>query len=89
MHEDLFNRVQRKVGKMFVVDRVELAKFDQLHQVREFQRNGSAGLQRKLQSASKVIDVGHVRVHVIARDQVGLSSFLDQAPCQLRPEKLT
>ena len=43
--EDLFDREQRQVGIVFVINRVELDLFDQLQQMRELDRHGAFRLQ--------------------------------------------
>ena len=55
-----------------MIDGVELRVLDQPHQVRKFQRDGAAGLERRLQAAGEVVDVGHVGIDIVADDQVGL-----------------
>ena len=77
--EDPFNRVEREIGKVLVVDGVELGVFDELQQVGEFQRNGAVGLEDSFEAASEVVDVGHVGIDVVASNQVGLPAFCGQA----------
>ncbi len=57
---------------MLVIDRVELPVLDQAQQVRELHRNCARGLQQDRQSSGEVVQVGHVRQHVVGADQVGL-----------------
>ena len=69
------HRVERQVGKMLVVDRVELRVLDEAHQVRKFERDRPTGFQRGLESRREVVDVGHVGIDIVADDQIGLLSF--------------
>ena len=48
--EDAIYGVQRQIGKMLVIDGVELGVLDQAHQMREFQGNGAAGFQSSFQT---------------------------------------
>ena len=45
---------------MFVRDRVELAELYQPHQMREFQRDHTLGLQCRRKATGEIIDIGHV-----------------------------
>ena len=60
--------IKRKVGKMFVIDGVELRSFDEPHHVGKFQRDGAVGLEHCLQPPGEVVDVGDVGVNVVAGD---------------------
>ena len=68
---DPANGQQRQVREMFVVDRVELAELDQPHQVRKFQRHHTFGFQRDSKTTGKIIDIRHMRIDIIAKDEVG------------------
>ncbi len=85
--EDAAHRVERQVGEMLVVDGVELRVLDQAQQMREFQGDGAAGLERGLHALGEIVDVGHVGVHVVAGDQVGLAALVAQAPAQRLAEE--
>ena len=43
--EDANDGMEREVGEMFVIDRIELCLFDELHQMREFQRDCATRLE--------------------------------------------
>jgi len=56
---------------VLVVDRVPLVLVDQPHQVRELHRDHAAGLQQRPHAGDEVVQVGDVREHVVAEQQVG------------------
>ena len=56
---------------MLVIDGVELRLLDQPEQVREFERDHAAGLERGLQPADEIVDVGNMGEDVVAADEVG------------------
>src|SRR5579871_86079 len=69
--EQLVDHVQREIRKMFVVDRVELLLLDETEQMRELERCRAMWFEQKLKTADKVVQVGHVRKHVVGGHQVG------------------
>ena len=58
---------------MLVIDGVELVLFDQVLQVREFKRDHPALLQQRLGAADEIVEVRHVRQHVVAENEIGLA----------------
>ena len=53
-----------------MINRVKLRLFDQAHSVGEFERHGSAGLERRFETVREIINVGYVREHVVSGDEV-------------------
>ena len=72
---------------MLVVNRVELIFRDELEQVRKLERDDAAGLQRDLQAADEIVDVGDVGHDVIAKQQVGGLAVGDKFLRRLHAEK--
>ena len=71
------NRVYGREGEIrevFVIDGIELIVRDQLHEMRELDRDHAARSQRDLQSSDEVVEVRHLREHVVAEEQVRLLS---------------
>ena len=68
--KNLRNRQERQVREMFVINGVKLCVLDELHQMRELQRDRSSGFQHGFQSTRKVVDVGNMRKHIVANDQI-------------------
>ncbi len=87
--KDPLNRIEGQIGKVLVIDGVELGVFDQPHEVGEFQDDGAAGLERGLESTREVIDIRYMGIHVITGDQVGLFALGGQLLAQRFTEELT
>ena len=49
-----------KIGKMFVIDRVELILGHQSHEMRELHGEDTLGVQQQLHSFNKIIEARHV-----------------------------
>ena len=65
---------EREIREMLVIDRVELVFLHQPQQVRELHRDHAAGLEQQAHAAHEVVQVGHVREHVVAGNQVRLAA---------------
>src|SRR6185295_13405768 len=63
---------KREIRKVFVIDRVELVLFHQPHEVGELNRNYPTGSQQYLEASDKVVQIGHLRQHVISRNHIRL-----------------
>jgi hypothetical protein len=55
---------------VLVVDRVELVLVHELEQVGELHRDHAARLEQELHAADEIIDVRHVRQHVVAEQEI-------------------
>ena len=55
-----------------MVDRVELALADELQEVRELEAGDAGRLEQQREAAHEVVDVRHVRQHVVRHHQVRL-----------------
>ena len=78
---------QREIREVLVVDRVELVLGDQPKQVRHLDRDDPLGLQEDLQALDEVEQPGHVREHVVARDEVGFDTACAEPLCGLGAEE--
>jgi hypothetical protein len=63
---------------MLVVDRVELPVRHQAQQMREFHCDRAGRLQQDWQSGDEVVQVRHVRQHIIGADQVRVLACVNQ-----------
>ena len=61
---------------------------DQPHQVRELHRDHAARLQQHLHAADEVVEVRHVREHVVAEQQVGATPRARALAAVSRAEEL-
>ncbi len=73
---------------MLVVDGVELSPPDQLEDVRHLDAHRAAWRQHRGQPGGEVVQVGHVRQHVVRHHQVRLAVLAHQRPRQLGTEEL-
>ncbi len=78
---------QREIREVLVVDRVELALRDQAKQVGEFHRDGAARLQQDRQACDEIVEVRHVRQHIVGADQVGLPALSNKPSCGRHAEE--
>ncbi len=62
-----------------MVDGVELCLLHQLQQVRKLQRQRAFGGQHLAQTGTEVVDVWHVREHVVADHQIATPSLGGEA----------
>ena len=69
--KNLPRRVKRKIGKMLMIDRIELMLLDQPQDMGKFQRHRAMRFQRDPQSFDKIVDIRHMRQHVIPHNQIG------------------
>ena len=58
---------------MLVVDGVELVLVDQPLEMRELERDHALGLQQTRDAGDEVVEVGNLRQHVVADDEIGLA----------------
>src|SRR6266478_5326243 len=86
--EDLLRRHKRKVGKMFVINRVELVFFHQPLQVRKLHGDHTRRLQQDFHPRHEVVQVRHLRENIIPEQQIRLFSRDRQLPGRISPKKL-
>ena len=63
---------------MLVVDRVELVELNQLQQVGKFECQHPFGLQQYLEPFDEVVQIRNLCQHVVAKHQVGATTFSRQ-----------
>ena len=71
--ENLLYRQQREITEMLVIDGVELVALHQLPQVRKLHRDHAVRGEQSFQSGDEVVEVGHMREHIVAEHQVCLA----------------
>ena len=71
-----------------MIDRVELVLVDQPLEVRELQRDHAFGLQKLRHPGREVVEIGYLRQHIVADDQVGALALGGQLRCELAPEEV-
>jgi hypothetical protein len=62
---------QREVAVVLVVDRVELHLADEVEEMRELDRQHARRLEHAGEAGDEVVEVGHVRQHVVGDHEVG------------------
>jgi hypothetical protein len=77
----------REVLEVLVVDRVELVVLDEPQQVRHLDRHHAVVGQQDLEAGDEVVEVRHVRHHVVGGDQVGALALGDEVAGRLAPEE--
>ncbi len=87
--ENTLHGQQRKIGKVLVIDRVELPLRDQLQQMGKFQRDRATGLERNRKATGEIIDVRDMGIDVVAQDQIRLAALGGQTLRQGFTEELT
>src|SRR5690349_13016835 len=87
VREHLFDRQEREVGEVLMVDGVELIVRHQAQQVRKLHRQHAVRLQQDLHSCHKIVEVGNVRQHIISQQQIGGMPLSSHFPCRLHSEK--
>ena len=73
---------------MLVVDGVELVLRDQPLQVRELERDDALRLEQERHAGDEVVEVRHLRQHVVADDEVGPLALGDELGRQPLAEEL-
>ena len=71
-----------------MIDRVELVVLDEPQQVRHLDRHHALGRKQRLHAADEVVQIRHVRHHVVGDQQVRPAALGHQPGCQLAAEEL-
>ena len=79
---------EREVGKVLVVDRIELIFREQPLEMGKFERDDPLRRQHMLHPGNEVIEVGNLGEDVVADDEVCPPAFRDEPPSQRQPEEL-
>ena len=64
---------EREIGKVLVVDRVELVLGDEAPEMRDLDGHNPVRCQQMGDAGNEVVELGHLRQHVIGDDQVGVA----------------
>src|SRR4051794_39769478 len=70
--EDLLHSHEGQVREMFVIDGIELSFLHQAQQMRKFERDNSVRLQGDLQTFGERVQIGHMRIDVVADEKIRL-----------------
>ncbi len=85
--KDVSDSCQREVGKMLVIDSVELVEVHKLLQVWKLHRDHTVFSQQGLEPADKIFQVRDMCQDIVADDQVGLAALRCQAIAQVSVPK--
>jgi hypothetical protein len=70
------------------VDRVVLQVLDELRQVRELEGRGPGRREKRGDARGEVVDVGHLREHVVPEDEIRMAALGREAGAELGTEEL-
>src|ERR1700676_4763236 len=69
--EDTLSGNQRQIGKMFMINRVKLMPLHQLKEMLHLEGSDARSGEQYFYAGHEIVNVGHMRQHVIAGDQIG------------------
>ncbi len=69
------DRDEREVREMLMIDGVELVLVDQPLEMRKLERDHAVRRQQMRHAGGEVVEVRHLRQHIVADDEVGLLAF--------------
>ena len=72
---------------MLVINGVELVQRHELHQMRKLESGHAGWLQQDSEARDKVIDIWHMRQHIICGSEIGLFALRDQRVRKSNTEK--
>src|SRR5580698_1898641 len=82
------HRHQRKVREVLMVNRVELIFLDKPLEMREFECDHPLRRQQLRHSRSEVVEIGDLRQHVVADDEIGPTLPRREPPGEVQSEEL-
>ena len=71
-----YQRGERKVIDVFVIDGIELSPLDQINGVRELQDEPPTGLQNFAKTGDEIVNLRHVGKDIVAKNQICLATFI-------------
>ena len=86
--EQAFDRGDREVAEMLVIDRVELAVVDQVAHVVHLDHGDAVVLEQRRDSVDESVRVRDVREHVVGMHDIGPAALGDELCRQLTAEEL-
>ena len=87
LRKDSLNRHKRQVAEVLVVDRVELVFRHQARQMRKLHCDHAPRRKQHFDAADEVVDVGNVRQHVVAEEDICTSMLGSDFGRGLAPEE--
>src|SRR6516165_5584977 len=73
---------------MLVIDGVELVLVNKPLKMRELERYHTIWGQQMHHSRSEIVEIGDLRQHIVADDELGPPTLGHELLCELQPEKL-
>src|SRR5262245_1484350 len=70
LSEDALSGDQRQIGKMLMIDGVKFMQLHQLKEVLHFEGGDAVRSEQYFHAPHEIVDVRHMRKHVIAGDQI-------------------
>src|SRR5688500_11780655 len=83
----LFHRQKRKIGEVFMVNRVELALLHELKQMRKFHRHYASRLEEQLETLHKIIQIWNMCQNIVPDDEISRPAVLQQVKRGLLTKK--
>ena len=84
------DRDKRKIREMLMIDRVKLVLLDQALNMRKLERDHTVRGKQVRHPCSEVVEIGNLRQHVVADDEIGLPPLGDEALARgLKPKNST
>ena len=78
---DTLHREQREIGKVLVIDRVELVLGDQPLEMRDFDRDNALRAEEEGHAGDEVVELRHLRQNVVGGNQVCVAVLGDDLSC--------
>ena len=86
--EDIGHCRKGKIGKMLVVNRVELILLDQFHEMRELEGRHTLRLQQGSKARREIVDIRHVGQYIVGGHQIRLLALARKPVGQADAKKL-
>ena len=84
--EDLRDGGEREIGIVLVIGRIELIVSRHLQQMRKFEGRDAARLEEGREAADEIVDVRHMRKHVVGGRKVCGAPCSTRLPASSRPK---
>jgi hypothetical protein len=78
---------KREIGKVLVIDRIELIVFHQPDEMGEFHRDHPVISHQRCEAVDEIVQVRHMGEDIVAQDEIGPAAFVHDVSCGLPPEK--
>ena len=85
--KNAFNSDKRKIGKVFMVNRVELVFLHEPHQMRKLEGDDPVLVEQNLHPADKTIQIRYMGENIVPDDQIRMSALRRQITCGVLTEE--